>query len=35
MLSVLFAFIVFRERLTKRQWVGLILGVTAVLFLCF
>ncbi len=33
-LTSLAAFILFRERLTKRQWVGLALGIVAVICLC-
>lgn len=33
-LTSLAAFILFREHLTKRQWVGLALGIAAVLCLC-
>ncbi len=35
MLSLLAAFVVFKEKLTKRQWMGLGIGIIAVLFLCF
>ncbi len=33
-LTSLAAFILFRERLTRRQWVGLALGIVAVICLC-
>lgn len=33
-LASLAAFLLFRERLTKRQWIGLVLGIAAVLCLC-
>ena len=33
-LTMLSALFIFRERLTKKQWVGVILGVLSVLFLC-
>lgn len=33
-LTTLSALVIFRERLTRRQWIGVILGVLSVLFLC-
>ena len=33
-LTTLSALIIFKERLTKRQWIGVILGIASVLFLC-
>jgi drug/metabolite transporter (DMT)-like permease len=33
-LTTLSALIIFRERLTKRQWIGVIFGIASVLFLC-
>ena len=33
-LTTLAAVILFRERLTKKQWVGIVLGITSVVFLC-
>ena len=33
-LTTLAALIVFKEKLTKRQWIGVILGIASVLFLC-
>ena len=33
-LTSLAAFLIFREKLTKRQWIGLALGIVAVLCLC-
>ncbi|MBQ8410071.1 MAG: EamA family transporter [Clostridia bacterium] len=33
-LTTLSALVIFRERLTKKQWIGVILGVLSVLFLC-
>ena len=33
-LATLAAVILFRERLTKKQWVGIVLGITSVVFLC-
>ena len=34
MLTTLAAFVIFREKLTKKQWVGVILGILSVIFLC-
>ena len=33
-LSTLAALIIFKERLTRRQWVGVIVGIASVVFLC-
>lgn len=33
-LTTLSAFLIFRERLTRRQWIGVLLGALSVLFLC-
>ena len=33
-LITLTALIIFREKLTKKQWVGLIFGIVSVIFLC-
>ncbi len=34
-LSILAALVVFKEKLTKKQWLGIVLGVLSVLCLCF
>ncbi len=33
-LATLAALIIFRERLSKKQWVGILFGITSVVFLC-
>lgn len=33
-LTTLSALVIFREKLTKRQWIGVVLGTASVLFLC-
>lgn len=33
-LTMIAAIVVFRERLTRKQWIGIVLGVLAVFFLC-
>lgn len=33
-LATLAAVLVFRERLTKRQWIGVVFGIASVIFLC-
>ena len=33
-LTTLAAFIIFKERLTKKQWAGVIVGIASVIFLC-
>ena len=32
--TTLAALVIFKERLTKRQWLGVVLGITSVVFLC-
>ena len=33
-LTTLAAVLLFREKLSKKQWVGIVLGITSVVFLC-
>ena len=34
-LITLTALIIFREKLSKKQWIGLVFGITSVIFLCY